>query len=74
MLALIDDGETDWKVICLATDDILAPFVHDVPDLEHHMPGAVEAIREFFRIYKVAEGKPINKFGFDGEVRPCHFV
>jgi hypothetical protein len=38
------------------------------------IPGAVDAIREFFRIYKVAEGKPINKFGFDGKVQDAAFA
>merc|ERR1712106_283400 len=32
-LAMIDDGETDWKVICIATDDVLAPKINIIFDL-----------------------------------------
>ena len=56
-LAKIDDGETDWKVFCIRTDDPLAGAIHDVDDLER---GAVSTMREWFREYKVAEGKPLN--------------
>jgi len=27
VLAMIDDGETDWKVFCLRVDDPLAPLI-----------------------------------------------
>jgi len=65
VLAMIDDGETDWKVFCIRVDDPLAALIDDVADLEKQLPGAVSAMREWFRVYKVAEGKPENKFGLD---------
>jgi len=70
VLAMIDDGETDWKVFCIRTDDPLADKISDVEDLERELPGAVSAMREWFRVYKVAEGKPLNKFGLDEKCMP----
>jgi inorganic pyrophosphatase len=65
VLAMIDDGETDWKVFCVRTDDPLAGVMNDVDDLERELPGVVSTMREWFRQYKVAEGKPLNRFALD---------
>ena len=62
VLGMIDGGETDWKVLVLRTDDPLAALVEDVDDLERELPGAVHALREWLRVYKVAEGKARNAF------------
>lgn len=64
-LAMIDDGETDWKVFCIRVDDPLAPLIDDVEDLNRELPGAVDTMREWFRTYKLAEGKPLNAFALD---------
>eukprot|EP00227_Mantoniella_beaufortii_P000654 CAMPEP_0197616446 /NCGR_PEP_ID=MMETSP1326-20131121/60530_1 /TAXON_ID=1155430 /ORGANISM="Genus nov. species nov., Strain RCC2288" /LENGTH=346 /DNA_ID=CAMNT_0043185333 /DNA_START=188 /DNA_END=1228 /DNA_ORIENTATION=+ len=65
VLAMIDDGETDWKVFCIRVDDPLADLMDDVDDLEREIPGLVDTMREWFRCYKLAEGKPMNAFGLD---------
>jgi inorganic pyrophosphatase len=70
VLAMIDNGETDWKVLVLRLDDPLAARVHDVPDLERELPGAIDALREWLRVYKVAEGKPLNTFALEGRAMP----
>ena len=57
---MIDDGELDWKLIAIRTDDPLAATLHDVDDIEH---GVVSGIREWFRWYKVPDNKPPNSFG-----------
>ena len=62
VLAMIDDDETDWKVFCIRTDDPLAPQINDVEDIDKELPGLINTMREWFREYKVAEGKPLNKF------------
>lgn len=62
VLAMIDDGELDWKVVAVATDDPLAEEYNDIDDV----PEAVKAgIREWFRWYKTPDEKPLNGFGFD---------
>lgn len=63
VLAMIDEGETDWKVVTIRDDDMYAALLNDVDDVEREIPGCIDAIREWLRNYKVAEGKPQNKFG-----------
>uniref|UniRef100_A0A2P2KX97 inorganic diphosphatase n=1 Tax=Rhizophora mucronata TaxID=61149 RepID=A0A2P2KX97_RHIMU len=62
-LAMIDEGELDWKIVAISLDDPRASLVHDVDDVEKHFPGTLTAIRNWFRDYKVPDGKPANKFG-----------
>ena len=62
-LSMIDDGELDWKLICLRVDDPLSASLHDIHDVENLLPGTVSGIREWFRWYKTPDGKPINAFG-----------
>jgi len=62
VLAMIDDGELDWKVLAVSTADPLAAEYDDVDDV----PETVKAgIREWFRWYKTPDDKPLNGFGFD---------
>lgn len=63
-LAMIDEGEVDWKIITLRRGDKLADVLHDIADVEAHCPGVVSGIREWMRWYKTPDGKPLNGFGF----------
>lgn len=63
VLAMIDEGELDWKVIAISLDDPKASLVNDVDDVEKHFPGTLTAIRDWFRDYKIPDGKPANNFG-----------
>lgn len=65
VLAMIDDGELDWKVLAIAENDPLAAKLNDVADVEAQCPGVVSGVREWFRWYKTPDDKPINAFGFD---------
>jgi inorganic pyrophosphatase len=49
VLCLIDEGETDWKLICISTADPWAAILHDVADVERLLPGTLGSIREWFR-------------------------
>ncbi|ORX59819.1 inorganic pyrophosphatase [Hesseltinella vesiculosa] len=69
VLALVDEGETDWKVLAIDIKDPMAKQLNDVQDVEKHFPGLVKATRHWFRIYKVPDDKPENKFAFDGECK-----
>nr|DAD22437.1 TPA_asm: hypothetical protein HUJ06_023900 [Nelumbo nucifera] len=62
-LAMIDEGELDWKIVAISLDDPRASLVNDVNDVEKHFPGTLTAIRDWFRDYKIPDGKPANKFG-----------
>lgn len=68
-LALVDDGELDWKVIVVDVNDELAHDVFDIHDVFVKCPGLLEATREWFRDYKLPDGKPQNKFGLSGAYR-----
>jgi len=66
VLAMIDEEETDWKIVCIDRNDPMADQLNDIKDIETHMPGYLEATRDWFRIYKVPTGKPMNDFAFEG--------
>ena len=38
VLAMIDDGELDWKVIAISEDDPKAASVNDIEDVERWAP------------------------------------
>mmetsp|Transcript_104941 Transcript_104941/g.292861 ORF Transcript_104941/g.292861 Transcript_104941/m.292861 type:complete len:268 (+) Transcript_104941:95-898(+) len=65
VLAMIDDGELDWKVIAISTSDPLASELNDIGDVSAKCPGVIDGIREWFRWYKTPDGKPLNAFGFE---------
>eukprot|EP00814_Leptocylindrus_danicus_P002430 CAMPEP_0116016866 /NCGR_PEP_ID=MMETSP0321-20121206/7723_1 /TAXON_ID=163516 /ORGANISM="Leptocylindrus danicus var. danicus, Strain B650" /LENGTH=303 /DNA_ID=CAMNT_0003486981 /DNA_START=12 /DNA_END=923 /DNA_ORIENTATION=+ len=65
ILCMIDDGEADWKLVTIDAMDKWAPFLNDIEDVEKHLPGQLDAIREWFRTYKIPDGKPPNVFGLE---------
>ena len=69
IMALLDEEETDWKVIVIDVNDPLAHKLNDIEDVERHLPGLLRATNEWFRIYKIPDGKPENQFAFSGECK-----
>lgn len=65
VLALIDEEETDWKLIAI---DATTTGIDSIQDVETKMPGLISEIREWFRLYKVIDGKKPNSFGFDERI------
>ncbi len=57
----------DWKFLCLNIKDPLAGKIHDLATLEKHMPGRVAEIVHWFKVYKIPDGKPENKFAFNDQ-------
>lgn len=47
MLAMIDDGELDWKVVAIHKDDPLAAELNDVADVEKKCPGVLSGTSVF---------------------------
>jgi len=74
VMALLDEEETDWKVIVIDIKDPLATKLNDVEDVERHLPGLLRATNEWFRIYKIPDGKPENQFAFTGECKNKKYV
>jgi inorganic pyrophosphatase len=67
-LGLLDEGETDWKIIAINVNDPHAHEINGPADLDIHKPGLIEGIRDFFINYKVPDGKPKNVLAFDGAI------
>mmetsp|Transcript_2661 Transcript_2661/g.3554 ORF Transcript_2661/g.3554 Transcript_2661/m.3554 type:complete len:315 (-) Transcript_2661:268-1212(-) len=65
ILCMIDEGECDWKVVVIDAEDRYAPFLNDIEDVEKEMPGMLSAVREWYRTYKIPDGKPPNVFGLN---------
>jgi len=74
VMALIDEGETDWKLITIDTEDALADQLNDIEDVEMLMPGLIRATHEWLKIYKIPDGKPANEFAFNGEAKNREFA
>lgn len=74
VLAMIDEGETDWKVIAIAKGDPLEHKLNDISDVEKLMPGFLNDTRRWFKVYKMPQDKPANAFAFDGEFKNKEFT
>jgi hypothetical protein len=46
----------------------------DIEDVERHLPGLLRATNEWFRIYKIPDGKPENQFAFSGECKNKKYI
>ncbi|XP_031416880.1 inorganic pyrophosphatase 2, mitochondrial [Clupea harengus] len=73
-LAMIDEGETDWKVIVINTEDPEASNFNNIDDVRRLKPGYLEATLDWFKMYKVPDGKPENQFAFNGEFKDRDFA
>jgi inorganic pyrophosphatase len=71
VLGLIDEGEMDWKVVSLCVQDPLADEVLTLDDAFNVIPGALDAFREWMRLYKSPH---VNQFAFEGEFRDAAFA
>lgn len=67
-LGLLDQGELDWKLVAVRADHPLVTSgkLNDLADLEAVAPHVVNGMREWFRWYKVPDGKPLNEYAMGG--------
>lgn len=63
-LGLIDEGETDWKIVGIDERDPRAAKINDISDVDKRV---LDDIYDWFKYYKVPDGKPANNFAFDGK-------
>lgn len=67
VLGLIDQNETDWKVLVKRTDR--------AEGVSEEIPGDyLELIRHWFRTYKVAEGCTENELIFNGQLKDASYA
>ena len=71
---MIDEGETDWKVIAIDVSDPLAPAMNSIEDVDKLMPGLLTHTFRWFQVYKVPTGKPLSQFGLDGKFQSADFA
>jgi len=74
LMALLDEGETDFKIIVIDVNDPLASQVNNLRDVEDHFPGLLDATRDWFRLYKVPDGKEPNEIGLREEFQDKRFA
>lgn len=60
-LALIDEGETDHKIIVLREDDLSFDRINSMSDYEREFPGTTARLIDWMKNYKTSDGKPQNK-------------
>jgi inorganic pyrophosphatase len=72
--AMIDEGETDWKIVCIDITDPLSDKLNGVEDIEKLLPGKLNEIFTFLRDYKIPDGKPPNQFAFNGDLKNNSFT
>ena len=59
-LELIDEGETDHKIICIALTDKDSSTIRSMEDLERYKPGHLKRLKDWLKRYKTSDGKPEN--------------
>lgn len=62
---LIDEGETDHKILCISLDDKDASSIRSIDDLEHVKPGHLDKLRDWLKRYKTSDGKGENRLASD---------
>jgi len=72
--AMIDTGETDWKIVVIDVTDPLANEINSIEDLKTKLPGKIETCFTFLRDYKIPDGKPANLFAYGGELLDQDFA
>lgn len=66
--AVLDEGETDWKIVAIDVSDPLAERMTDIGDVEKQLPGFLESLKTWYCNYKVPDGKKPNTIALDGKL------
>lgn len=65
---VLDEGQTDWKIVAIGIDDPLATKLSDIDDVERFLPGFLQALKGWHCRYKVPEGKDENTVALGGRL------
>jgi inorganic pyrophosphatase len=63
--AMIDEGETDWKILVIDVNDPLAANLNAHSDIPKEV---TDKVFTFLRDYKIPDGNPPNNFGFNNQL------
>ena len=69
-LELIDEGETDHKVLMIRSTDPHFSSVNNMDDLERYKPGITAKLDDWLISYKTSDGKPENTLTSNTPTRP----
>mmetsp|Transcript_1482 Transcript_1482/g.2435 ORF Transcript_1482/g.2435 Transcript_1482/m.2435 type:complete len:1032 (+) Transcript_1482:189-3284(+) len=69
-MELIDEGETDHKIIVLREDDPHFHSIHTVHDLDRYYPDTVSRLVDWLKNYKTSDGKPQNTLTHEEPTTP----
>ena len=64
-LELIDQGELDHKIIAIDASDPLAARINSIAELKAVMPGVLDKLVEWLKMYKTTDGKGVNFLSSD---------
>ncbi|KAJ7508690.1 inorganic diphosphatase [Mycena galericulata] len=74
LLAPRDEGILRYTLLTIDTADPLAARLRSIADVDRECPGLITATKEWFRLYKLPDGKEENTIEFDGEVKGVDFA
>jgi len=57
IMEMIDDGESDYKIITVPVEDRRWEFAKDVSDINNHN---LDEFKHFFETYKMLKGEPVE--------------
>lgn len=63
MLNMIDGGDSDVKILCVAENDVRYKDIKDIGDINPHQ---LKEIAHFFAVYKELEGKKVEIGDWEG--------
>ena len=66
-IELIDDGETDHKILCVSEGSKDFDKIHDVASLESYRPGTIKRLVHWLKYYKTSDGKGVNELSNNEE-------
>lgn len=71
VLEMVDNGDSDDKILCVPVDDIRFEEIQDLEDVQKHQ---LKEIAHFFEAYKHLEGKKVEIKGWHGKKRAMEIV
>lgn len=73
-LGLLDDNETDWKIIIIDIKDEQANKINNIDELNKVYPHIVKDLVWWLKNYKVPTGAKPNEFAMDGKSLSAEFA
>ena len=71
VMKMMDQGESDDKIIAVAQSDKSVSHINDIEELPHHI---TEQIHRFFEDYKKMEKKEVHVIGFHGREKAKQII